>query len=415
MPFLADLHVHSPYAIATSKDMVPVSMARYAQLKGLAVVATGDFTHPAWFQRLREELVPAEAGLFRLREDLVEESNRNVPISCRSEVRFMLSAETSNIYKRAGKTRKVHNLLYVSSFEEALAIREAIEALGGNARSDGRPILKIDSEDMLGILMKHSPEGFLVPAHLWTPHFSVLGAFNQFNSLEECYGDLAEHVFAVETGLSSDPPMNWRLSQLDRLTLVSNSDAHSPRKLGREANVFHTDLSFAAIRDAIKGGREKGFGGTIEFYPQEGKYHLDGHRACGRRMTPEETRRHEGRCPDCGKKVTVGVVHRVEELADRKKARKPKRAAGFTSLIGLPEVLGELLEVRPTTKKVEKEYTRLIAALGSELHILREAKLDSIAQEGWTRLGEAIGQMREGDVHVSAGYDGEYGTVKVFA
>ena len=412
MKFAADLHIHSPYSIATSKETAPSSLYRWARLKGLAVVATGDVTHPAWIARLKEELEPAEPGLFRLREDLAKRADAELPASCRGETRFLLSAEISNIYKRAGKTRKVHNLIYAPTFEEAESIAREIEGFGARLASDGRPISKMDSEDLVRRAAELSPEGFVVPAHVWTPHFSVLGAFNQFPSIEACYGDQTERIFALETGLSSDPPMNWRLSQLDRFTLVSNSDSHSAKKLGREANLFDAELSFRGIRNALRDG--KGMLGTIEFFPEEGKYHLDGHRACKRRLAPQETRAFDGRCPDCGRKVTVGVMSRVEELADRARPRKPKGAAGFESLIGLDNVLSELLGVGANTKTVAAAYLRLVSAFGGELPLLRETPIGAIRKETPPRLAEAVQRMRQGKVFREAGYDGQYGAIRVF-
>lgn len=412
MRFVADLHIHSPYSIATSKHTLPATLYRWARLKGIVVVATGDFTHPEWRARLKAELEPAEAGLFRLREDLAKRADTELPASCRGEVRFMLSAEISNIYKRAGKTRKVHNLVYVPSFEEAESIAGAIEAFGARLESDGRPISKMDSEDLLRYVGELSPEGFLVPAHVWTPHFSVFGAFNRFSTLEECYGAQTGRIFALETGLSSDPPMNWRLSQLDGLTLVSNSDSHSPRKLGREATLFDAPLSFGGIRDAIRDA--DGVLGTIEFFPEEGKYHLDGHRACKQRLTPEQAQAAGGLCPACGRKITVGVMHRVAELADRKRPRKPKRAAGFESLVGLESVLSEILGAGVNTKTVQRAYLQLVGAFGGELPLLRETPLDAIAEEGPPALADAVRRIRRGKVFREPGYDGEYGKVRVF-
>ena len=414
MRFIADLHIHSPFSMATSRQTTPAMLCRFARLKGIGLVATGDFTHPEWRKILKRDLTPAEPGLFRLREDLERKVATELPASCRGETRFILSAEISNIYKRAGKTRKVHNLLYAPTLEEAAAMGADIARRGAKIRSDGRPISKLDSEDMLGLFSGHCPEGFAVPAHLWTPHFSALGAFSGFTSLEECYGDQTERIFAVETGLSSDPPMNWRLSSLDRVTLISNSDAHSPGKLGREANLFDTDLSFAAVRDALRFPERGEFLGTLEFYPEEGKYHLDGHRACGRRMTPEETLQHEGRCPDCGRKVTVGVVHRVAELADRDAGFRPEGAPGFESVIALKTVLSEVLGFGENTKRVARDYDRLVAAFGGELPVLREAPIEALEQEGPPRLADALRRVRAGDIHVEAGYDGEYGVVRVF-
>ncbi|OGW67365.1 MAG: DNA helicase UvrD, partial [Nitrospirae bacterium RIFCSPHIGHO2_02_FULL_40_19] len=308
MKFIADLHIHSPYSRATSKDMEIENLNRWAQLKGLTVVGTGDFTHPKWLVNLQEKLESAEDGLFRLKPEYESSMVEEVPSSCRRDVRFILSAEISCIYSKNGRTRKVHNLLLVPTFAEAAKINAALSKIG-NLKSDGRPILGLDSKVLLNIALDTSPDVLFIPAHAWTPHFSVLGSNSGFDSLEECFEELTSHIYAIETGLSSDPPMNWRLSGLDRVALISNSDAHSPAKLAREANIFDTELSYKGIYNAIKSNNNKNFIGTIEFFPEEGKYHFDGHRDCKRRMHPSDTRQNNGLCPKCGKKVTIGVMH----------------------------------------------------------------------------------------------------------
>lgn len=307
MPWHADLHVHSKHSRATSRDLDLEHLAYWACRKGIAVVATGDFTHPAWFAELKDKLVPAEPGLFRLCTDVERWVAQRLPAACQATARFMLSVEISTIYKKADRTRKVHHLLYAPDFETAERIRQRLAGIG-NIASDGRPILGLDSRDLLEITLEAGPGAYLVPAHIWTPWFAALGSQSGFDSIAECYGDLADHIFAVETGLSSDPTMNWRLSQLDGYRLVSHSDAHSPGKLGREATVFACDIDYFAIRRALETGA--GYVGTVEFFPEEGKYHLDGHRKCGVRLTPGETAAHEGRCPECGRPVTVGVLDR---------------------------------------------------------------------------------------------------------
>jgi len=413
--FIADFHIHSRFSIATSKDLNFQTLHRWAQLKGVTVVGTGDFTHPRWLEEIRENLDPAEEGLYRLRDDLAEKADARVPEACRGEVRFLLTVEISNIYKKADKTRKVHNVLFAPSIQAAERIVIALDKIG-NIRSDGRPILGLDSRDLLEITLAEGDGSFLVPAHAWTPHFSVLGAFSAFGSVEECYGDLTDEIFAIETGLSSDPSMNWRLSSLDRFTLISNSDAHSAANLGREANLFDTDLSFDAIKRAMRRGDGRTFLGTIEFFPEQGKYHYDGHRACHARMTPADTAKHRGRCPTCGKKVTVGVMHRVETLADRPEGARPKGALPYERLVQLKNILAEALGVGPGTKKVENQYTKLLASLGPELHILRESPLADIRTASSSEVTvEAIRRVRAGQVHVEPGYDGEYGTVHIFA
>ena len=413
MKFIADLHIHSRFSIATSRQLRPVALHAWALRKGIAVIGTGDFTHPGWLAELEDQLEPAGDGLYQLRPAPKAEADAAVPAACRGEVRFMLSAEINNIYRKNGKTRKVHNLIYARDFATARRLRAAL-ARSGKLASNGRPILKLDSKDLLALIVEHAEHAFLVPAHIWTPHFSVLGAFSDFNSIEDCYEELTPHVFALETGLSSDPPMNRRLSALDRFALVSNSDAHSPAKLGREATLFDTTLSFPAIVAALKQKNGKSFLGTIEFFPQEGKYHYDGHRACNVRLAPAETAKRNGRCPVCGKKVTLGVCHRVDRLADRPPGYTPSDAPPFESLISLDELLAECLGVGPKTKKVAAAYHRLLATFGSELHILRHTPPVYLAGADIPRLAEAVRRMRAREVAVSPGFDGRYGAVSVF-
>ena len=415
MHFYADLHVHSKYSRATSRDADLEHLALWARRKGITVVGTGDFTHPAWWEEIRTKLLPAEPGLFRLRPEIEREVARQLPPSCHGPVRFLLEVEISTIYKKGERTRKIHHLLYAASLETAGRIRERLGAIG-NISSDGRPILGLDSRHLLEITLQSGPDAYLVPAHVWTPWFAVLGSKSGFDSVEECYGDLAPHIFAVETGLSSDPPMNWRVSSLDRFTLVSNSDAHSPPKLGREACSFDTDLDYFAIRGALETG--EGYGGTVEFFPEEGKYHLDGHRACNVRLEPPETRRLEGRCPACGKPLTVGVMHRVEELADRREDAptegRQARIDPYRCLVPLPEMLGEIHGVGSDSKTVEHSVAQLVARLGPELDILERLPLEEVAQAGSSLFLEALTRLRAGNVRRDAGYDGEYGVIRLF-
>ncbi len=375
------------------------------------MLGTGDFTHPVWLAELAETLIPAEPGLFRLRPELAERLERDAPAAGAGPVRFMLSVEISTIYKRDDRTRKVHHLLYAPDFSSAGRITAALAKIG-NLASDGRPILGLDSRDLLEITLSGGPGCFLVPAHVWTPWFAVLGSKSGFDAVADCYADLAEHIFAVETGLSSDPPMNWECSSLDAYRLVSNSDAHSPPMIGREATVFGTDVDYFAIAEAMRTGI--GLDGTIEFFPEEGKYHLDGHRKCGIRVEPEETRALGTICPQCGKQLTVGVLHRVAELADRPAGYRPDNAPGFTCLVQLPEIIGEIVGTGPKSKKVSGEVARLAGALGPELSILRDIPADEISRVGGTLLGEAITRLRRGEVIRDAGYDGEYGTIRLF-
>jgi len=408
MPFIADLHIHSRYSRATSPDMFPESIWKWAQLKGISVIATGDFTHPLWFKELNEKLEPSGTGLFTLKREF---SSGHIPDSCRADVFFLLSAEISCIYRKKDKTRRIHSLVYVPDFAAAARINTALSRIG-NLAADGRPILGLDAKDLLEIVLQASPDALFVPAHAWTPHFSVFGAASGFDSLQECFEDLTSHIFAIETGLSSDPSMNWRLSALDRINLISNSDAHSPSKIGREANILQSEISFKGISDAIKTG--EGFLGTIEFFPEEGKYHYDGHRTCGVSLSPQETLRHNYLCPVCGKKVTVGVMHRVEKLADRENGYKPAGSPDFYSLIPLPEIIGEALKKGVTSKTVMDTYFELLERLGNELRILMDAPLEGIERASSPLIGEAISRVRTGNVHIAPGFDGEYGKIRIF-
>ncbi|MBI5682494.1 MAG: DNA helicase UvrD [Deltaproteobacteria bacterium] len=408
MHFIADLHIHSRYSRATSQDMSPEGIWKWAQFKGITVISTGDFTHPAWFKELGEKIIPLGNGLFKLKKELQTD---DIPFLCRGEVYFLLSAEISCIYSKNGKIRKVHSIILAPDFTGAKRLNDQLSKIG-NLSADGRPILGLDAKELLRIVMDASPDAMLIPAHAWTPHFSVLGASSGFDSLEECFEDLTPHIHAVETGLSSDPPMNWRLSALDKITLISNSDAHSPAKIGRESNIFDTELSYRGITNAIK--TRTGFSGTIEFFPEEGKYHYDGHRQCGACLSPDETIRHNYLCPVCSKKVTVGVMHRVEKLADRQNGFKPKNALPFYSVIPLSEILAEVLNVGVNSKTVCKQYQSLLEKLGSEFKILMDIPAKEIEDASTSRIMEAISMVREGNVNIIPGYDGEYGKVKIF-
>lgn len=412
MTFYADLHVHSKYSRATSRDLDLENLARWAARKGIAVVGTGDCVHPGWLTEIREKLVPDGSGLFRLRPEIEAAVEETLPAACRKPVRFMLSTEISTIYKKGDKTRKIHHLIYVPDF--ACADRLAMRlARIGNIASDGRPILGLDSRDLLEVTLECGPDCYLVPAHIWTPWFGALGSQSGFDSIEECYGDLASHVFAVETGLSSDPAMNRRVSLLDRFRLVSNSDAHSPGKLGREATRFSCARDYFAIRRALETG--EGYGGTVEFFPEEGKYHMDGHRACGVRLDPKETLALGGRCPVCGKAVTVGVAHRVEMLADRNEAEPlpPPTSGEATSFVPLPEILSELIGSGTASKAVAAAYDRAITTLGPELSVLGEVPIEDIRQVA-PLLAEAVARLRAEAVIRQPGYDGEYGVIRLF-
>ena len=408
MRFIADLHIHSRYSRATSRNMSFENIHKWAQLKGITVVGTGDFTHPAWFQEIKEKLDKSDNNLFVLKDNYRDD---NIPHLCRSDVYFMLTAEISCIYKKNDRLRKIHNLVFVPDITTAARLNTILSKIG-NIKSDGRPILGLDAKELFKIVLDTSDASMLIPAHAWTPHFSVFGASSGFDSLDECFDELTPHIYAIETGLSSDPLMNWRLSALDQITLISNSDAHSPVKLGREANIFDCELSYKALTDAIK--TREGFKGTIEFFPEEGKYHYDGHRACGVSLTPKDTIKHNYRCPICGKKVTVGVMHRVEKLADREIGFRPLHAPVFHSLIPLHEIVSEALKVGVQSKAVETMYFQLLNRLGNEFTILMETPLDKIERAGTPLIREAISRMRSGNIHIEPGYDGEYGKIKIF-
>ncbi|HRV95609.1 MAG TPA: endonuclease Q family protein, partial [Anaerolineae bacterium] len=413
MKFIADIHIHSHYSRATSKNLDFEHLTQWAQLKGVNLLATGDVAHPSWLQEMKDKLEPAEDGLFRLKPAYAQAVSRDVPAACQAEVRFILGGEISSIYKKHDRVRKVHNLIFAPSLDAVEKIQAALEKIG-NIRSDGRPILGLPSRDLLETILEVDSACCLIPAHIWTPWFSLLGSKSGYDSVEACFEDLSDHIFALETGLSSDPPMNWRVSALDGYTLVSNSDAHSPPKLAREATLLNTEPSYQAIFDALKSGDPAVFGGTLEFFPEEGKYHHDGHRKCSINWDPKETIAHDGRCAVCGKPVTVGVLHRVEALADRPDGATPARSQPFASLIPLPEVLGEIHGVGPNTKTVRQAFDLLLAKLGPELAILRDIPLAEIEQVGGTRLAEGIRRMRAGQVRPIAGFDGQPGVIKLF-
>jgi DNA helicase-2/ATP-dependent DNA helicase PcrA len=412
--FYADFHVHSRFSRATSREANLEQYSLWARMKGLSVLATGDFTHPGWMKEIREQLVPAEPGLFRLRPEIEARVEKHLPQACREAIprtRFLLEVEISTIYKKGDRTRKVHHIILVPDFDKADRFTQKLSRIG-NLASDGRPILGLDSHHLLESTLESGEGCYLIPAHIWTPWFSVLGSKSGFDAIADCYGDLASHIFAAETGLSSDPLMNWRVSSLDPYRLVSNSDAHSPSKLGREACVFDCDTDYFAMRRALETGR--GYAGTVEFFPEEGKYHVDGHRQCGVRLSPEETKEHKGLCPKCGKPVTVGVMNRVEELADRLQGFRSQGAAPFRSFVPLPEIVSEILGVGPGSGKVENACHGLLSRLGPEFFILEHAPLDAIERAGSAMLKEAVDRMRKGRVICEAGYDGEYGVIRLF-
>jgi len=413
MKFYADLHIHSHYSIATSKSLIPEYLEYWAKLKGINLIGTGDCVHPGWLDELKDKLEPAGNGLFRLKSEYrLEESLSITGKSIPEDVYFMLTGEISSIYKKNGAVRKVHNLCIFPDFDSVKKVQTQLDRVG-NISSDGRPILGLDSKILLEMVLESSQESYLIPAHIWTPWFSVLGAKSGFNSIDECYDDLTEHIFALETGLSSDPAMNWACSFLDRFNLVSNSDAHSPEKLGREANIFENELSYKGVYSSLKNG--EGFLGTVEFFPQEGKYHYDGHRKCGIRWDPLQTLQHDAVCSECGKPVTKGVMYRVAELADRDDIENAGNRRDFHSITRLPELIAEVLRVKNSNaKRVKQLFMKLTRRIGSEFYILLDSDIDEIESVGGEMIAEGIRRMRNGDVMVEEGYDGEFGRVRVF-
>ena len=410
MKFIGDFHIHSHYSRATSKKLIPEYLEYWAKLKGIKVIGTGDFTHPGWTKELKEKLIPAEQGLFKLKDKYKLKTD----INSDNEVRFLLTSEISNIYKKFDKVRKVHNCVFAPDFETVDKIQQKLSGLKFNITSDGRPILGLDSRDLLEIMLEANAQNYFVPAHIWTPWFSALGSKSGFDSIKECYGDMAKYISAVETGLSTNAPMNWMCKFLDDYTLISNSDAHSPEKLGRNANIFNTELSYDAIINAMRSGNPELFLGTIDLFPQEGKYFYDGHRKCNISWNPVETLKHNEICSVCGRKVTVGVLNRILQLSDREDVMKRKNRLPFHPIIPLKEILSEITGVGPSSKKVTGVYDSILKKLGPELNILLNIPVDEINKKGGEILSEAIKRMRNQQVYIKEGFDGEYGQIKVF-
>ncbi|MDP2910349.1 MAG: endonuclease Q family protein [bacterium] len=401
MMFVADFHIHSKYSRATSRDMDLEALNKWAKIKGIRVLGTGDFTHPEWLKNLKEKLEPAEPGLYKLQNQ-------------ESDVRFILTAEISCIYSKNNKVRKVHIIVFSPSFEICEKINTQLGWIG-NLKSDGRPILGLDVKELAKIVLNASQDCFIVPAHIWTPWFSVFGSKSGFDSLEECFEDYTKYIYAGETGLSSDPAMNWRVSGLDKIALISNSDSHSPAKIGREANVFNTEINYFKIIEAIKTKDPDKFLYTIEFFPEEGKYHYDGHRVCNISLSPQESKKYNGLCPNCGKPLTIGVLSRVEELADRPIGVKPEKAIPFKSLIPLGEIIADALSQGVATKAVAREYNNLIESFKSEFEILLNASYQDLKSATLAEISQGIIRVREGKVDLIPGYDGVYGKIKIFS
>lgn len=399
MKIIADLHIHSKYSRATSKDMEVATLSRYAEMKGIHLLGTGDFTHPQYFAELRAALEPLGNGFLKLKHSP-------------SPVHFMLTAETSHIFSVKGKTKRVHMILFAPSFEVVEKINRFL-AGRGNIASDGRPIFGMHVKELVKACLDISPDVFFVPAHAWTPWFSVFGSMSGFDSIEECFEEEAKNIYAIETGLSSDPAMNWRLSKLDRITCISNSDSHSPAKIGREANVFDCKPDYREVLDVIRTGDPKRFLYTIEFFPEEGKYHYDGHRNCGVVFDPKTSRDHEFLCPECGKKLTIGVMHRVDALADRPLGFKPQGKIPFKSVVPLNEIIADAFGKGVNTRTVSQEYEKMIRLLGPELGILLEKEEKEIRAHTDPRVAAGILNVRSGHLQIEPGYDGVYGKIKV--
>lgn len=396
MEFIADFHIHSRYSRATSRDMDIKHIAEWAKIKGITLMGTGDFTHHLWLEEVKHNLEDLGNGLFK-----------------HGDIYFILTAEISSIYSKKGKGYRIHNIITAPSFKTVDKINETLSRYG-NLASDGRPILGMDAEQLARIIFSIDENCMVIPGHIWTPWFSLFGSMSGFDKIEDCFEKEAGKIFALETGLSSDPAMNWRLSALDRFSLVSNSDSHSPAKIGREANVFDCELDYKTIREVLKTKDKKRFLYTIEFFPEEGKYHFDGHRLCGVRLAPKETKQHNGRCPKCGKKVTVGVMNRVEQLADRPEGYMPSGAIPYKNLIPFNEIIAEAKGVTKASVAVERDYRSYIAKFGTEFNILVRSSKEELSQGLPARIAEGVLRMRESKVTVQAGFDGEYGKISVF-
>ena len=396
MEFIADLHIHSKYSRATSRDMDIDNITQWAGLKGINLMGTGDFTHHLWLEELKSKLEPTGTGLF-----------------VHKDVHFILSAEISSIYSKNNRTYRIHNLILAPSFKTVDAINKALGAVG-NLSSDGRPILGLDAADLARIVFDIDENCMLIPGHIWTPWFSLFGSNSGFDRIEDCFEKSTPKIFALETGLSSDPAMNWRLSALDRFSLVSNSDSHSPAKIGREANVFDCPMEYAALREALRTKDKNKFLYTVEFFPEEGKYHYDGHRLCGVRLSPEESRKNNNRCPKCKRPLTIGVMNRVMQLADRKEGFVPANAIPFRNLVPLDEIIADAKQIGKGSVAVEKEYHGLLARFGTEFNILLKVPQEELVQGMNPKIAEAICRVRQGRVKVEPGYDGEYGKISIF-
>ena len=414
MRIIADFHIHSKYSRATSKNMDLPHISQWAKNKGIDLIGTGDFTHPLWLGQIKQELIENGSGLLS-GKNTIEPYQHHLGGDTNGP-RFILTGEVSSIYTQGGKVRKVHTIIFVPDIKTAAKINNRLTGIG-NLYSDGRPILGLSAKDLAKIILNINPQSLIVPAHAWTPWFSIFGSNSGFDSIEECYEELAYNIYSIETGLSSDPEMNWRLSALDKITLISNSDAHSPANLGREANVFEIEngkLTYNEIADIIKNKDPKRFLYTIEFYPEEGKYHFDGHRNCNVVANPFETQYDNNLCPKCGKKLTIGVMNRVEALADRKPGHTDEKFPGSKHLVPLQEIIAASFSLGTNSQKVQSEYLSLVSRFGGEFKILLDMTPDELTKNIDPKIVDGIRRVREGKIEIEPGYDGVYGKVKIF-
>ena len=394
--YIADFHIHSKFSRATSKNMDIEHCTTWAKHKGISMLGTGDITHPLWFAEMRKKLKQSDReGIYTF-----------------DGVDFILTGEVNNIFPKDNQVRKIHNIVFFSSFEGAEKFNKELEKFT-ELLIDGRPILQIDARTLVKMVRDADPEGFVIPAHIWTPHFSLFGSNSGFDRIEDCFEEETDSIFALETGLSSDPPMNWMISALDKFALVSNSDSHSPQKIGREANVFSAPFSFKELKDILKKNDKTRFLFTIEYFPEEGKYHYDGHRLCKIRFSPEESIKNKLICPVCGKKVTVGVLHRVMSLADRKSPDEAKNRIGFKRLVPLDQIIASVYQKEVESSFTQNLYLQTISKLGPEMKILLEVPEQILFSNLPRELATGIKLVREEKLIVIPGYDGEFGTVKI--
>jgi len=412
MKIIADLHIHSRFSLATSKNSDVENLYVAARKKGITLLRTGDFTHPGWFGELKNKIVQAEEGFYKLKNDIFFKTNKFLPESCRGVTRFVLTSEVCNIYKKWGRTRRIHSLILLPEMAVVEKLNRRLKRLG-KTESDGRPVFTFDVVKILEMALDVSDRAMLIPAHIWTPWYSLFGSKSGFDSIEECFGDYSGYIFAAETGLSADPDMCRKISGLNRITLISNSDAHSPLKIGREANIFDTALCYDSIISAIKRGNPEEFTGTVEYYPEEGKYYADGHRNCNLSFLPAETHKNDGICPVCRKKITIGVLHRILELSDKLKNILVKTS--YFKTIPLLEILSEIYQLNPGSKTIMMHYDKLLEQFGPELYILNFIGIDELRNSGNYLLSEAIERMRKNEVNITPGFDGKYGSINIFS